>query len=96
MGWLLSLQVGGPRDSVLVRNAEAIGLANVYDSTFVLLNFSLLTHLKLCKDFEVDNHIKDFAAKLSLIPSPPPGPLHLVILSFLCSIVTDAFCSSCG
>lgn len=49
----------------------------------------LLTHLKLCKDFEVDNHIKDFAAKLSLIPSPPPGPLHLVIKSriilfFLC------------
>ncbi|XP_027463338.2 DENN domain-containing protein 3 isoform X2 [Zalophus californianus] len=39
---------------------------------------SLLTHLKLCKDFEVDNHIKDFAAKLSLIPSPPPGPLHLI------------------
>ncbi|XP_077022790.1 DENN domain-containing protein 3 isoform X2 [Tamandua tetradactyla] len=38
----------------------------------------LLTHLKLCKDFEVDDHIKDFAAKLSLIPSPPPGPLHLV------------------
>lgn len=38
----------------------------------------LLTHLKLCKDFEVDNHIKDFAARLSLIPSPPPGPLHLI------------------
>ncbi|KAM5210866.1 DENN domain-containing protein 3 isoform 1-T3 [Hipposideros larvatus] len=38
----------------------------------------LLTHLKYCKDFEVDNHIKDFAAKLSLIPSPPPGPLHLI------------------
>uniref|UniRef100_A0A8C9JBJ5 DENN domain containing 3 n=1 Tax=Panthera tigris altaica TaxID=74533 RepID=A0A8C9JBJ5_PANTA len=41
----------------------------------------LLIHLKLCKDFEVDNHIKDFAAKLSLIPSPPPGPLHLVMKS---------------
>ncbi|XP_051015672.1 DENN domain-containing protein 3 [Acomys russatus] len=39
----------------------------------------LLTHLKLCKDFEVDNHIKDFAARLSLIPSPPPGPLHLIV-----------------
>ncbi|XP_053414950.1 DENN domain-containing protein 3 isoform X1 [Nycticebus coucang] len=38
----------------------------------------LLIHLKLCKDFEVDNPIKDFAAKLSLIPSPPPGPLHLI------------------
>ncbi|XP_040844501.1 DENN domain-containing protein 3 isoform X2 [Ochotona curzoniae] len=39
----------------------------------------LLAHLKLCKDFEVDNHIKDFAARLSLIPGPPPGPLHLVL-----------------
>eukprot|EP00070_Physeter_catodon_P049676 XP_028356570.1 DENN domain-containing protein 3 [Physeter catodon] len=39
----------------------------------------LLTHLKVCKDFEVDNHIKEFAAKLSLIPSPPPGPLHLIL-----------------
>ncbi|XP_062043922.1 DENN domain-containing protein 3 isoform X2 [Lepus europaeus] len=38
----------------------------------------LLTHLKLCRDFEADNHIKDFAARLSLVPSPPPGPLHLV------------------
>ncbi|XP_020012516.1 DENN domain-containing protein 3 isoform X2 [Castor canadensis] len=38
----------------------------------------LLTHLKLCKDFEVDNYIKDFSARLSLIPSPPPGPLHLI------------------
>ncbi|XP_023605193.1 DENN domain-containing protein 3, partial [Myotis lucifugus] len=38
----------------------------------------LLTHLKLCRDFEVDNHIRDFAAKVSLIPSPPPGPLHLI------------------
>ncbi|XP_006879324.1 PREDICTED: DENN domain-containing protein 3 [Elephantulus edwardii] len=38
----------------------------------------LLIHLKLCKDFEVDDHIKEFAAKLSLIPSPPPGPLHLI------------------
>ncbi|KAM6215786.1 DENN domain-containing protein 3 [Rhynchocyon petersi] len=38
----------------------------------------LLTHLKLCKDFEVEDHIKEFAAKLSLIPSPPPGPLHLI------------------
>ncbi|KAK2502568.1 hypothetical protein MC885_010077 [Smutsia gigantea] len=38
----------------------------------------LLTHLKFCKDFEVDSHIEDFAAKLSLIPSPPPGPLHLI------------------
>ncbi|XP_074120769.1 DENN domain-containing protein 3 isoform X2 [Sminthopsis crassicaudata] len=38
----------------------------------------LLAQLKFCKDFDVDERIKDFAAKLSLIPSPPPGPLHLV------------------
>lgn len=39
----------------------------------------LLTHLKFRKDFEVINHIKDVAAKFSLIPSPPPGPLHLIL-----------------
>ncbi|XP_067323360.1 DENN domain-containing protein 3 [Anolis sagrei] len=38
----------------------------------------LLVHLKPYKDLDVDDHIKEFAAKLSLIPSPPPGPLHLV------------------
>lgn len=44
----------------------------------VLSDCSLLMHLKLCRDFEADNLIKDFAARLSLVPSPPPGPLHLV------------------
>ncbi|KAG8515468.1 DENN domain-containing protein 3, partial [Galemys pyrenaicus] len=39
----------------------------------------LVTQLKLCKDFEVDNLIKGFTVKLSLVPSPPPGPLHLVL-----------------
>lgn len=43
------------------------------------LNFSLLVQLKPYKDLDVDDYIKEFAAKLSLIPSPPPGPLHLVI-----------------
>ncbi|XP_029447975.1 DENN domain-containing protein 3 isoform X2 [Rhinatrema bivittatum] len=38
----------------------------------------LLVNLKSCKDLDVDDRIKEFAAKLSLIPSPPPGPLHLV------------------
>ncbi|KAH0617394.1 hypothetical protein JD844_015547 [Phrynosoma platyrhinos] len=38
----------------------------------------LLVQLKPYKDLDVDDHIKEFAAKLSLIPSPPPGPLHLV------------------
>ncbi|XP_062987244.1 DENN domain-containing protein 3 isoform X2 [Elgaria multicarinata webbii] len=38
----------------------------------------LLVQLKPYKDLDVDDYIKEFAAKLSLIPSPPPGPLHLV------------------
>ncbi|XP_044274885.1 DENN domain-containing protein 3 isoform X2 [Varanus komodoensis] len=38
----------------------------------------LLAQLKPYKDLDVDDYIKEFAAKLSLIPSPPPGPLHLV------------------
>ncbi|XP_048364514.1 DENN domain-containing protein 3-like [Sphaerodactylus townsendi] len=38
----------------------------------------LLIQLKPYKDLDVDDYIKEFAAKLSLIPSPPPGPLHLI------------------
>ncbi|XP_053106348.1 DENN domain-containing protein 3 isoform X2 [Hemicordylus capensis] len=38
----------------------------------------LLVQLKLYKDLDVDDCIKEFAAKLSLIPTPPPGPLHLI------------------
>uniref|UniRef100_A0A8D0L4M8 UDENN domain-containing protein n=1 Tax=Sphenodon punctatus TaxID=8508 RepID=A0A8D0L4M8_SPHPU len=38
----------------------------------------LLVQLRPCKDLDVDERIKEFAAKLSLIPSPPPGPLHLI------------------
>ncbi|XP_030402242.1 DENN domain-containing protein 3 isoform X3 [Gopherus evgoodei] len=38
----------------------------------------LLVHLRPLKDLDVDDRIKEFAAKLSLIPSPPPGTLHLI------------------
>ncbi|XP_063155781.1 DENN domain-containing protein 3 isoform X2 [Candoia aspera] len=38
----------------------------------------LLVRLKPYKDLETEEHIKEFAAKLSLIPSPPPGPLQLL------------------
>lgn len=64
----------------MIRNAKDDNwvLIFILRFDFCFLNFSLLANLKLCKDFEVDSPIKDFAAKLSLIPSPPPGPLHLV------------------
>lgn len=48
-------------------------------SNFLKFNFSLLVQLRPFKDLDVEEHIKEFAAKLFLIPSPPPGPLHLVI-----------------
>ncbi|XP_037236442.1 DENN domain-containing protein 3 [Falco rusticolus] len=38
----------------------------------------LLVQLQPFKDLDVEEHLKEFAAKLFLIPSPPPGPLHLV------------------
>ncbi|XP_026539603.1 DENN domain-containing protein 3 [Notechis scutatus] len=38
----------------------------------------LLLRLKPCKDSEIEEQIKEFAAKLSLIPSSPPGQLHLL------------------
>lgn len=44
--------------------------------------------LRPLKDLDVEEHIKEFAAKLFLIPSPPPGPLHLVI--------TDAEFNNCS
>ncbi|KAM9307899.1 DENN domain-containing protein 3 [Gastrophryne carolinensis] len=37
-----------------------------------------LVQLKSCREPDLDDRIKELAAKLSLIPSPPPGPLHLV------------------
>ncbi|XP_075681804.1 DENN domain-containing protein 3 isoform X2 [Rhinoderma darwinii] len=38
----------------------------------------LLPQLKSSRNVILDDRIKEFAAKLSLIPCPPPGPLHLV------------------
>lgn len=38
----------------------------------------LLPQLKSSRNVSFDDRIKEFAAKLSLIPCPPPGPLHLV------------------
>ncbi|KAG8134010.1 hypothetical protein E2320_011752 [Naja naja] len=38
----------------------------------------LLLRLKPYKDSEIEEQIKEFAAKLSLIPSSPPGQLHLL------------------
>uniref|UniRef100_A0A8C8VFT2 DENN domain-containing protein 3 n=1 Tax=Pelusios castaneus TaxID=367368 RepID=A0A8C8VFT2_9SAUR len=38
----------------------------------------LLVHLRPFKDVDVDDRIKEFAAKLSLIPTPPSGTLHLL------------------
>uniref|UniRef100_A0A8B9ETQ2 DENN domain-containing protein 3 n=1 Tax=Amazona collaria TaxID=241587 RepID=A0A8B9ETQ2_9PSIT len=38
----------------------------------------LLVQLRPLQDLDVEEHIKEFSAKLFLIPSPPPGPLHLV------------------
>ncbi|KAG9471550.1 hypothetical protein GDO78_014351 [Eleutherodactylus coqui] len=38
----------------------------------------LLVQLKSSRNISLDERIKEYAAKLSLIPCPPPGPLHLV------------------
>lgn len=38
----------------------------------------LLPQLKVCPALDMDERIRDFAARLALLPPPPPGPLHLV------------------
>ncbi|XP_035386557.1 DENN domain-containing protein 3 [Electrophorus electricus] len=38
----------------------------------------LLGQLKTCRMADFDERVKEFAAKLSLVPVPPPGPLHVM------------------
>ncbi|XP_067834570.1 DENN domain-containing protein 3 isoform X2 [Heptranchias perlo] len=38
----------------------------------------LTVHMKSCRETEFDHKVRQFAAKLALVPSPPPGTLHLV------------------
>lgn len=45
---------------------------------FVHYNYSLLSHLKHCRTTDFDQRVKEFSAKLALVPIPPPGDLHVV------------------
>ncbi|XP_076137269.1 DENN domain-containing protein 3 isoform X2 [Alosa pseudoharengus] len=38
----------------------------------------LLSQLKNCRITDVDQRVKEFSAKLALVPIPPPGDLHVV------------------
>ncbi|XP_066571917.1 DENN domain-containing protein 3 isoform X2 [Amia ocellicauda] len=38
----------------------------------------LLVQLKTCRGSDFEERVKEFAAKLALVPTPPPGQLHLV------------------
>ncbi|XP_054636855.1 DENN domain-containing protein 3-like isoform X2 [Dunckerocampus dactyliophorus] len=38
----------------------------------------LLIQLRACPFSDVEEKVKDFAAKLALVPTPPPGQLHLM------------------
>ncbi|KAL7984014.1 hypothetical protein Chor_002584, partial [Crotalus horridus] len=53
----------------------------------------LLLRLKPYKDLEIEQHLKEFAARLSLVPSPPPGQLHLIITCILTERKIVFFCS---
>ncbi|XP_072115597.1 DENN domain-containing protein 3 isoform X5 [Mobula birostris] len=37
-----------------------------------------MVHMKSCQELDFDHRVRQFAAKLALVPSPPPGMLHLV------------------
>ncbi|XP_035474084.2 DENN domain-containing protein 3-like isoform X1 [Scophthalmus maximus] len=38
----------------------------------------LLIQLRTCRSSDMEDRVKEFAAKLSLVPIPPPGQLHLM------------------
>ncbi|XP_065154316.1 DENN domain-containing protein 3 isoform X2 [Paramisgurnus dabryanus] len=39
---------------------------------------SLLCRLKICKNTDMEEEVKEFSAKLALVPIPPPGQLHVM------------------
>lgn len=45
---------------------------------FCLLFFSLSIQLRTCCLSDMEEKVKEFAAKLTLVPIPPPGQLHVV------------------
>lgn len=49
---------------------------NLFVRFFVFV--SLLIKLKTCHLSDMEEKVKEFAAKLALVPIPPPGQLHLV------------------
>ncbi|KAF3691884.1 DENN domain-containing protein 3 [Channa argus] len=44
---------------------------------------SLLIQLRTCRLSDMEDRVKEFAAKLTLVPIPPPGQLHLVMSCLL-------------
>lgn len=50
----------------------------IFLSVSVCLFSSLLIQLRTCRLSDMEEIVKEFAAKLALVPIPPPGQLHLV------------------
>lgn len=51
---------------------------SIFLSLSVCLFVSLLIQLRTCRLSDMEERVKEFAAKLALVPIPPPGQLHLV------------------
>jgi len=49
-----------------------------HDLSFHSPILSLLEQLKICQMTEMEEQVREFSAKLALIPVPPPGQLHVV------------------
>lgn len=47
---------------------------------------SLLVQLHTARQADFEETVKEFTAKLSLVPLPPPGQLHVVRKNFSFSI----------
>lgn len=53
---------------------------------------SLLFQLRSCRLPDLEERLKEFAIKLSLLPIPPPGHLHLVCSSNIIGPVLEGVC----
>lgn len=56
----------------------AVSSVSCVHTLFLVHASSLLVQLKTCRVADFEEQVKEFSAKLALVPIPPPGQLQVV------------------
>lgn len=74
--------------SVIVLRDYACCVFIVFQFLCLFLFFSLSIQMKTCRLSDMEERVKEFATKLTLVPIPPPGQLHVVCVCIVYTYVT--------